>query len=169
MGRENHKMKALSLLRSRICDPKFIFKPLHDSPDSNYRSCSLLISVWFLGNVFLLRLIDWELNQVAYKLTCYWFAANWNSWYHVLLLRHAITLFCFLVPVARGNLRFVDKSLGSSSDVGFLHIGLQFKVTSALILLLLLGFGACYWRFIGGISRHDFSGMVEFLFALFWK
>ncbi|KAK4260754.1 hypothetical protein QN277_003832 [Acacia crassicarpa] len=44
MGRESHKMKALSLLRSRICDPKFIFKPLHDSPDSNYSKLKFMMS-----------------------------------------------------------------------------------------------------------------------------
>ncbi|XP_028779595.1 origin of replication complex subunit 4-like isoform X1 [Neltuma alba] len=44
MGRESHKMKALSLLRSRICDPKFVFKPLHDSPDSNYSKLKFMIS-----------------------------------------------------------------------------------------------------------------------------
>ncbi|XP_054810483.1 origin of replication complex subunit 4 isoform X2 [Prosopis cineraria] len=44
MGRESHKMKALSLLRSRICDPKFIFKPFHDSPDSNHSKLKFMIS-----------------------------------------------------------------------------------------------------------------------------
>jgi len=36
MESENHKTKAVNVLRSRICDPKFIFK--NDYPDSNYRS-----------------------------------------------------------------------------------------------------------------------------------
>ncbi|KAK7343442.1 hypothetical protein VNO77_12191 [Canavalia gladiata] len=41
MERENHKAKAVNLLRSRICDPKFIF---HDSPDSNYSKLKFMIS-----------------------------------------------------------------------------------------------------------------------------
>ncbi|KAI4313856.1 hypothetical protein L6164_026803 [Bauhinia variegata] len=44
MGRENHKLKALNLLRSRISDPKFIFKPLRDSPESNYNKLKFMVS-----------------------------------------------------------------------------------------------------------------------------
>lgn len=43
MGRENTVEEALNLLRSRLCNPSFVFKPLSDSPDSNYRSDSLSI------------------------------------------------------------------------------------------------------------------------------
>ncbi|RDX71827.1 Origin of replication complex subunit 4 [Mucuna pruriens] len=41
MERENYKMKAVDVLRSRICDPKFIF---NDSPDSNYSKLKFMIS-----------------------------------------------------------------------------------------------------------------------------
>lgn len=45
MERENHRVKALNLLRTRICDPKFI---VNDSPDTNYRSQFLLTDLTFL-------------------------------------------------------------------------------------------------------------------------
>ncbi|KAF5940355.1 hypothetical protein HYC85_021522 [Camellia sinensis] len=38
MGREKRAEEALILLRSRLCNPNFIFTSLSDSPDSNYRS-----------------------------------------------------------------------------------------------------------------------------------
>ncbi|KAL6193336.1 hypothetical protein ACLB2K_034420 [Fragaria x ananassa] len=38
MGGENPAEKALILLRTRLCDPNFIFRPLCESSDSNYRS-----------------------------------------------------------------------------------------------------------------------------------
>ncbi|KAL1295995.1 hypothetical protein AAHE18_19G251100 [Arachis hypogaea] len=41
---ENHKEKALNLLRSRVCDPKFAFKALYDSPESNYSKLKFMIS-----------------------------------------------------------------------------------------------------------------------------
>ncbi|GMJ12173.1 origin recognition complex subunit 4, ORIGIN RECOGNITION COMPLEX SUBUNIT 4 [Hibiscus trionum] len=48
MGREKEKEKpsekALNLLRSRFSDPNFIFKPLSDSPDSNYSKLKFIIS-----------------------------------------------------------------------------------------------------------------------------
>ncbi|KAF7808814.1 origin of replication complex subunit 4 [Senna tora] len=44
MGLENHQIRALCLLRSRLFDPKFIFKPLHESPDSNYSKLKFMIS-----------------------------------------------------------------------------------------------------------------------------
>ncbi|KAK8532059.1 hypothetical protein V6N12_053510 [Hibiscus sabdariffa] len=48
MGREKEKEKpsekALNLLRSRLADPNFIFKPLSDSPDSNYSKLKFIIS-----------------------------------------------------------------------------------------------------------------------------
>ncbi|KAH7516444.1 hypothetical protein FEM48_Zijuj10G0135800 [Ziziphus jujuba var. spinosa] len=45
MGRENPAAEeALCLLRSRLCDPNFIFKPLSDSPDSNYSKLKFMIS-----------------------------------------------------------------------------------------------------------------------------
>lgn len=50
---------------------------------------------------------------------------------------------------------------------GFVHVDLYFIVTSPLLLFLLTGFGACYRRFAGGISRHDFSGRAEFCFHYF--
>ncbi|KAK7390908.1 hypothetical protein VNO78_19099 [Psophocarpus tetragonolobus] len=42
MEQENHKIKAVNLLRSRICDPKFIFK--NDSADSNYSKLKFMVS-----------------------------------------------------------------------------------------------------------------------------
>ncbi|KAL5553036.1 hypothetical protein UlMin_040437 [Ulmus minor] len=44
MGRENPAEKALILLRSRLCDPYFIFKPFSDSSDSNYSKMKFMIS-----------------------------------------------------------------------------------------------------------------------------
>ncbi|KAE9618718.1 putative origin recognition complex subunit 4, P-loop containing nucleoside triphosphate hydrolase [Lupinus albus] len=41
---ENHRTKALNLLRTRICDPKFMFKPLYDSADSNFSKLKFMIS-----------------------------------------------------------------------------------------------------------------------------
>ncbi|KAK7310163.1 hypothetical protein RJT34_07486 [Clitoria ternatea] len=43
MEGENHKTKAVNLLRSRICDPKFIFNDSH-SPDTNYSKLKFMIS-----------------------------------------------------------------------------------------------------------------------------
>lgn len=37
MGRDNPAEQALVLLRTRICNPNFIFTLFSDSPDSNYR------------------------------------------------------------------------------------------------------------------------------------
>ncbi|KAK7357721.1 hypothetical protein VNO80_17016 [Phaseolus coccineus] len=42
MELENHKTKAVNVLRSRICDPKFIFN--NDYPDSNYSKLKFMIS-----------------------------------------------------------------------------------------------------------------------------
>ncbi|KAE8684765.1 Origin of replication complex subunit 4 [Hibiscus syriacus] len=48
MGREKEKEKpsekALNLLRSRLTDPNFIFRPLSDYPDSNYSKLKFIIS-----------------------------------------------------------------------------------------------------------------------------
>ncbi|KAK7269823.1 hypothetical protein RIF29_22577 [Crotalaria pallida] len=44
MAAENHKTKALNLLRSRLCDPKFIFQPLIDSPHTNFSKLKFMIS-----------------------------------------------------------------------------------------------------------------------------
>ncbi|GAV87840.1 AAA domain-containing protein [Cephalotus follicularis] len=45
MGKEkNQAGKALNLLRSRLCDPNFIFKPLSDSPETNYSKLKFIIS-----------------------------------------------------------------------------------------------------------------------------
>ncbi|EXB65588.1 Origin recognition complex subunit 4 [Morus notabilis] len=44
MGRENPAEKALGLLRRRLCDPSFVFKPFSDSPDSNYSKLKFIIS-----------------------------------------------------------------------------------------------------------------------------
>ncbi|KAB1205626.1 Origin recognition complex subunit 4 [Morella rubra] len=44
MGREKVAEEALNLLRSRLCDPSFVFKPLSNSPDSNYSKLKFIIS-----------------------------------------------------------------------------------------------------------------------------
>ncbi|GFZ15947.1 origin recognition complex subunit 4 [Actinidia rufa] len=44
MGRENLAGEALILLRSRLCNPKFIFSPFSDSPDSNYSKLKFILS-----------------------------------------------------------------------------------------------------------------------------
>ncbi|KAL9453329.1 hypothetical protein AB3S75_009017 [Citrus x aurantiifolia] len=45
MGKENPAAeKASNLLRSRLCDPKFVVKHLSDSPDSNYSKLKFLVS-----------------------------------------------------------------------------------------------------------------------------
>ncbi|KAL9401777.1 hypothetical protein Peur_005626 [Populus x canadensis] len=44
MGIENLAQKAQILIRSRLCNPNFIFKPLSDSPDSNYSKLKFIIS-----------------------------------------------------------------------------------------------------------------------------
>ncbi|KAF9677392.1 hypothetical protein SADUNF_Sadunf08G0102800 [Salix dunnii] len=44
MGIENLAEKAQILIRSRLCSPNFIFKPLSDSPDSNYSKLKFIIS-----------------------------------------------------------------------------------------------------------------------------
>ncbi|RZB43567.1 Origin of replication complex subunit 4 isoform B [Glycine soja] len=42
MEQENYKIKAVNLLRSRICDPKFIF--INESPESNHSKLKFMIS-----------------------------------------------------------------------------------------------------------------------------
>ncbi|CAL5419288.1 unnamed protein product [Camellia sinensis] len=44
MGRENGAEEALILLRSRLCNPNFIFTSLSDSPDSNYSKLKFIVS-----------------------------------------------------------------------------------------------------------------------------
>ncbi|KAG6655853.1 hypothetical protein I3843_05G219700 [Carya illinoinensis] len=44
MGREKAAKEALNLLRGRLCDPTFVFKPLSDSPESNYSKLKFIIS-----------------------------------------------------------------------------------------------------------------------------
>ncbi|OWM86272.1 origin of replication complex subunit 4 [Punica granatum] len=44
MGAEDAAEKALNLLRSRLCNPTFIFRPLCDSPDSNYSKLKFIVS-----------------------------------------------------------------------------------------------------------------------------
>ncbi|XP_044490661.1 origin of replication complex subunit 4 isoform X2 [Mangifera indica] len=45
MGRQNPgPQKALNLLRSRLCNSNFIFKPFCDSPDSNYSKLKFSVS-----------------------------------------------------------------------------------------------------------------------------
>ncbi|KAM7270523.1 hypothetical protein ACFE04_029737 [Oxalis oulophora] len=44
MEKQIEAEKALILLRSRLCDPNFIFKPLSHSPDSNYSKLKYIIS-----------------------------------------------------------------------------------------------------------------------------
>ncbi|OVA14231.1 Glycosyltransferase AER61 [Macleaya cordata] len=44
MGGENRAEKALILLRSRLCNPNFIFSAFSDSPDSNYSKLKFILS-----------------------------------------------------------------------------------------------------------------------------
>ncbi|PON38385.1 Origin recognition complex subunit [Trema orientale] len=44
MGREKPAERALLLLRSRLCDPSFVFNSFSDSPDSNYSKLKFIIS-----------------------------------------------------------------------------------------------------------------------------
>ncbi|KAF5727729.1 origin recognition complex subunit 4 isoform X2 [Tripterygium wilfordii] len=44
MELENRAEKTLNLLRSRLCDPSFIFKSFSDSPDGNYSKLKFIIS-----------------------------------------------------------------------------------------------------------------------------
>ncbi|KDP44455.1 hypothetical protein JCGZ_16288 [Jatropha curcas] len=44
MGLQSQVEKAKSLIRSRLCNPNFIFKPLSESPDSNYSKLKFIIS-----------------------------------------------------------------------------------------------------------------------------
>lgn len=44
MGREKRAEEALILLRSRLCNPNFIFTSLSDSPDSNYSKLKFIVS-----------------------------------------------------------------------------------------------------------------------------
>ncbi|PSR91112.1 Origin of replication complex subunit like [Actinidia chinensis var. chinensis] len=44
MGRENLAGEALILLRSRLCNPKFVFSPFSDSADSNYSKLKFILS-----------------------------------------------------------------------------------------------------------------------------
>ncbi|XP_060969105.1 origin of replication complex subunit 4 isoform X1 [Cannabis sativa] len=44
MGRDNFAEKALIFLRSRLCDPSFIFSSFSNSPDSNYSKLKFIVS-----------------------------------------------------------------------------------------------------------------------------
>lgn len=44
MVSDNAAEKALNLIRSRLCNPNFIFRPLCDSPDSNYSKLKFIVS-----------------------------------------------------------------------------------------------------------------------------
>lgn len=44
MGFQSQVEKAKNLIRSRLCNPNFIIKPLSDSPDSNYSKLKFTIS-----------------------------------------------------------------------------------------------------------------------------
>ncbi|XP_048229394.1 origin of replication complex subunit 4 isoform X2 [Ricinus communis] len=44
MGFQSHAEKAQVLLRGRLCNPNYIFKPLSDSPDGNYSKLKFIIS-----------------------------------------------------------------------------------------------------------------------------
>ncbi|XP_065881659.1 origin of replication complex subunit 4 isoform X1 [Euphorbia lathyris] len=44
MGLGSQAEKAQNLIRSRLCNSNFIFKPLSDSPDSNYSKLKFLVS-----------------------------------------------------------------------------------------------------------------------------
>uniref|UniRef100_M4E7Z8 Origin of replication complex subunit 4 n=1 Tax=Brassica campestris TaxID=3711 RepID=M4E7Z8_BRACM len=44
MGKENPAEKALNLIRGRLCDPTFVFRPLSASSDSNYSKLKFIVS-----------------------------------------------------------------------------------------------------------------------------
>ncbi|CAM8953417.1 unnamed protein product [Rhodiola kirilowii] len=44
MGRENPAEETLKLLRSRLCNPSFIFSAFSDGPDSNYSKLKFIVS-----------------------------------------------------------------------------------------------------------------------------
>ncbi|ESQ39950.1 hypothetical protein EUTSA_v10000894mg [Eutrema salsugineum] len=44
MGKENPAEKALNLIRGRLCDPTFVFRPLSVSSDSNYSKLKFIVS-----------------------------------------------------------------------------------------------------------------------------
>ncbi|WZZ02071.1 hypothetical protein YC2023_074399 [Brassica napus] len=44
MGNENPAEKALNLIRGRLCDPTFVFRPLSASSDSNYSKLKFIVS-----------------------------------------------------------------------------------------------------------------------------
>ncbi|WCJ33253.1 origin recognition complex subunit 4 [Euphorbia peplus] len=44
MGLRNQAEQAQTLIRSRLCNSSFVFKPLSDSPDSNYCKLKFLVS-----------------------------------------------------------------------------------------------------------------------------
>ncbi|KAJ8770054.1 hypothetical protein K2173_010042 [Erythroxylum novogranatense] len=44
MGLQSDAEKAQSIIRSRLCNSSFVFKPLSDSPDSNYSKLKFIIS-----------------------------------------------------------------------------------------------------------------------------
>ncbi|KAF4355123.1 hypothetical protein G4B88_004335 [Cannabis sativa] len=44
MGRDNFAEKALIFLRTRLCDPSFIFSSFSNSPDSNYSKLKFIVS-----------------------------------------------------------------------------------------------------------------------------
>lgn len=58
MEEETPARKALVLIRSRLCDPNFLFRPFSDSADSNLRYSLFCLScflVWVMG--------IWHLNK----------------------------------------------------------------------------------------------------------
>ncbi|CAH2045956.1 unnamed protein product [Thlaspi arvense] len=44
MGKENPAEKSLNLIRGRLCDPTFVFRPLSVSPESNYSKLRFIVS-----------------------------------------------------------------------------------------------------------------------------
>ncbi|KAL0737367.1 hypothetical protein Bca4012_013577 [Brassica carinata] len=44
MGKENPAEKALNLIRGRLCDPTFVFRPLSGSSDSNFSKLKFIVS-----------------------------------------------------------------------------------------------------------------------------
>lgn len=161
MEGENHKEKALNLLRSRICDPKFIFS---DSPDGNYRSL-LSSSPQNNNNVSLslslspsshfkiksakidepLTVTVWSISKLKFMVSSSVTEACNNS---ILLLG----------PRGSGKIAVCPHTL----------INLYSRVSVSSVLfspyLLLLGFGACHSRFVAPIPRLSFSGIYYSMF-----
>lgn len=98
MGKENSAAaeKSLNLIRRRLCDPTFVFRPLSASSDSNYR-------FWFcpFKNLTIGLLLP-------SKYVC---LASWSSLYRPLSRRAATIPSCFWALAALENLLYAPPTI----------------------------------------------------------